>query len=72
MTIKCCKIALERNMKRFFGALLICGFLAGSIAQAAPADQAGQRKAALKRAKKAQKKNAKARKAAKRKVVRKA
>jgi hypothetical protein len=48
-------------MKRLFGALLVCGFLAASVAQAAPPK--GHAKVAHKQAKKAKK--AKAHKAAK-------
>ncbi len=51
-------------MKRLFGALLLCGFLAASFAQAAIPPKAPKGKVAHKHAKKA-KKNAKPRKAVK-------
>jgi hypothetical protein len=54
-------------MKRLFGALLVCGFLAASVAQAAipPKAPKAHAKVAHKQVKKAKKQNAKARKAAK-------
>ena len=51
-------------MKRLFGTLLVGGFLAASVAQAAIPPKA-HAKVAHKQAKKAKKQNAKARKAAK-------
>jgi hypothetical protein len=51
-------------MKKLFGALLVCGFLAASVAQAAIPPKGHPNKVAHKQAKKA-KKYARARKAAK-------
>ncbi len=58
-------------MKRFFGTLLLCGFLAASTVQAAKSPvhpKTQQSKAAKKQAAKVRKANAKAQKAAKRKA----
>jgi len=52
-------------MKRLFGTLLLCGFLAASVAQAANPPKGHPNKVAHKQAKKAKKQNAKARKAVK-------
>jgi Ni/Co efflux regulator RcnB len=58
-------------MKKLFGALLLCGFLTATMAQAAQPvshPKVHQNKAAKKQAAKVKKQNAKARKAAKRKA----
>ena len=52
-------------MKRLFGTLLVCGFLAASLAEAAIPPKGHPNKAAHKQANRAKKRNAKARKAAK-------
>ena len=52
-------------MRRLFGTLLVCGFLAASVAQAAKPPKGHPNKVAHKQAKKMKKQNAKARKAAK-------
>jgi hypothetical protein len=66
---KCGKIkGRYEPLKKLFGALVLCGFLAASLGQAATQvihPKAHQSKAAQKQAKKIRKQNAKARKAAK-------